>query len=58
MSGGVSYLELLVLNELWAGERLFCEKAVFEGQQEWERHFGLGWCCVPWSGNLVGYVLC
>ena len=25
--GGISYVELLILTELWAGERLFLEKA-------------------------------
>ena len=25
---GVSYLELLILNELWAGERLICAKSI------------------------------
>ena len=32
--GGVSYLELLVLHELWAGERLTCQKAVLRFMRE------------------------
>ena len=51
--GGVSYLELLILCELWAGERLICEKSTpVHSQGEQEEHLGLGCYSEPWSGDL------
>ena len=56
--GGVSYLELLILYELWAGERLICEKSILR-----RRDISVVAACVSlgaeiWkSCTLLGYVL-
>ena len=55
--GGVSYLELLILCELWAGERLICEKSI-----PWRRRSGTAATASPgveiWKSCwLLGCVL-
>ena len=46
--GGVSYLELLILYEQWAGERLVVESAVpFGRRYGWASNFSVG--CSYWS---------
>ena len=45
--GGVSYVELLILYELWAGERLFLEKAHPRYLRPGAPNFSVG--CSFWS---------
>ena len=45
--GGVSYVELLILYELWAGERLFLEKAQPSLSSSRAPNFSVG--CSFWS---------
>ena len=45
--GGISYLELLILYELWAGERLSLEKATPRYLQARAFNFSVG--CSVWS---------
>ena len=45
--GGVSYVELLILYELWAGERLVLEKGPSSVSSAWAPNFSVG--CSFWS---------
>ena len=45
--GGISYVELLILYELWAGERLSLEKAAPRGLRPGRPIFSVG--CSFWS---------
>ena len=45
--GAVSYLELLILYERWAGERLVVEGAVPSGRRGGASNFSVG--CFAWS---------
>ena len=65
--GGVSYVELLILNELWAGERLSLEKAhpryLRPGRQIsvsavpfWSRHRYLALLSFHWCFNEVSFL--
>ena len=45
--GGVSFVELLILFELWAGERLVLEKAFHSLSTAWSSNFSVS--CSVWS---------
>ena len=45
--GGISYVELLILYELWAGERVVLEKAPPKVSSAWASNFSVG--CSSWS---------
>ena len=45
--GGVSFVEMLILYELWAGERLCLESATPQASEGWTSNFSVG--CSFWS---------
>ena len=49
--GGVSYVELLILYELWAGEKLSLEKAHPRYLRPGRPNFSVG--CSFWSRQLI-----